>query len=1591
MEEIEEKYKIIIDALYDTWSNDHDKRKESEKILYEIEKDEKFIICLFDIYTSKSIHYNIRKLGIIYCKNLIVRYWNNRDGFHYSDNTKKIIKKKILDILNNVEYLNNYREFSILLKRISRYELVHNYPELLDCLLYNINIHKTNINNIYIYIYLLYKILREQYSKKLFKDKKETFDISEKFIKSLEFFWNNSINLYFQNNATDIFCMCNDEKNCNKCKNLNSLINLYEKQLFVSNVDDTIRNEGTANENIPEDENYYIHDKKIHMMKYLDSIILNLIINRNDIKKVNNYVNSKMSKENKGDQENKVDQEYKVDSEYKECKENYKNKESPNSSNNTTTTTNNNNNNNNNNNVNVNDTDLNIRTNFLNAFINKIIYYLKFINNNSASYYLKYLKFLLTSFFLMIEFHTSFHVYLKKDITEKLICLFLKKNLSLNNYTNDYEHKFIEIVNLCISILKSIFYHFCLNQYNLIKQKKVRENYINVKNIMCNKNINIENYNVNTLESKIINNFMINVKSMENENNILFNKNLSLKDILTYIREEVKQALSNDEFILIHNEKALEIFYFLRIYCINISSEQIIEVTLNIRDDYETEENIFYNNAKDCIIELSSEPFLFSIFHHFFEPLINSFHNYVHFLKGLPVHLKNIQIPEFSSAIIQLDGYLNIYYILYPSFHKKIKIEHILCMIRFFMDFLNIKYTHPLISYRIALIIKIWTKSYKTSFPFIEDLILLIYENIRFLYIQLLQKNVVSLITENIPSYVNDMTFQHYAIKSVNFLPILFFKFISLFKYFFKYEYVYKNYDYINEFLVSCLINVLTKITYPKNIQKILKILSHIVFMSNKEKDITIFKDNYNFLLDLYMNSNISIKEYILNILVQILNKNYEYVGSLVEYMNKENYHNDNNKVGVNEKVCDDIVLFYFSYDIILYTLSAKIEKQPFKDNIIFNHPHIPSEYKANHNINNDITSDINSDVNNNINNFQFNNIYNNLINFPYIKEINLDIDKTISDNFYSLWICILKLIYKMFHQKKEEIVKKICSFYIATINYLYEYFKNQTLGKISYELSNLCLDVVIEYMCLFIIHETHNFYLTYESINIKMLTNDIIKSTILKVVEFNFILNDEIKIEKCIYILHLCLSIYKNDMKNEKSIIYTYIAQFVIIYLLKVLLKYFSKYFNFYNYIQQNQNKRAERNDANKNYNLHSNNNNNFNDDVQKNGNVIFDEYKTIGEEKSNRNKNNIPDISFDLQGNNTNNYYLNHFKNDVNNNDNDDNNNNKNNDNNNDDNNNNNNNNNNSSSNSEQINNKLNQCNKNHIKYIYDNIINYQHDENFLNEFTHFQNDVKKLFNINYINDYDITKTFLNFNFSTINEDNYSYINKHSVFTLISILSLYEPNYLNYILITFLTYFKINIPIFIFSFFYQSQYIHNKNILNSLLIFIYILTQNYILTPFPSIFLQTNFPSITNTQSFEKLMYDTNKNNHLFTCNKDEHTLLIIEILKLINNILNTNKDIYIEKKNILHLSTISTNLNGTKIFHSYNYNYILRKVLKYDDFANICSRALDNILTYLIDTNNVEDNNRKNIIVNYLKDNIDDMNSAIVDMYKKYKNFF
>ncbi|CRG95827.1 conserved Plasmodium protein, unknown function [Plasmodium gallinaceum] len=1415
--EIEEKYKKIIDALYDTWSNDHERRKESEQILNNLEKDENFIMSLLIICSYTNVHYNIRKLAIILSKNLIVRYWNCRDQFHFNNDIKKLVKNKIIEILNRVDNLNNYREFCILLKKIARYELVHNYPELLECLLYNINIHKNNMNSLYIYIYLLYKIIREQCSKKLLKDKKETFNISEKFINSLEPFWNNCINLYFQNNIE--FCICSDESNCTNCNKLHILINDYEKKMFTSG--DNMEDKCSMNNN----ECYEINEKKIKILKYVDSILLNLIINRNDIiKGINND------------------------------------------------------NNNNNSNENNNDIDINLRSNFFNSLINKTIYYLKFINKGSSIYYLKYLKFLLTCFLLMIEFHNAFHTYLKKDITEKFICLFLKKNLNINNYINDYENKFVEIVNLCISILKSIFYHFCLNQYNLIKQKKVRENYINVKNMMCNKNVNIDCYNENTLESKIINNLMTNVKNVENDNKILFNKNLSLKEILTYIRGEVKQALSSDDFILIHNQKALEIFDFLRIYCINISSEQIIDVILNIKDDFETEENIFYNNAKDCIVQLSSEPFLFSIFNHLFEPLINSFHNYAHFLKNFPNNLKSIQVAEYSEAIIHLDGYLNIYYILYPSFHKKIKVEHILCIIQFFLDYLSIKYTHPLISYRIALIIKIWLKSYKVSFPFIDDITLLIYENIRFLYMQLLEKNVISLISDK-GSYSNDLNFQHFALKSSNFLPILFFKFICLFKYIFKYEYIYKNYDYINEFLVGSLINILTKISYPKNIQKILKILSHIVFMSNKEKDITLFKDNYNFLLDLYMSSNLCIKEYILNILVQILNKNYEYTGSLIEFMNKENYNNDNN-IQSNDKLCDDIILFYFSFDIISYTMSAKIEK------------HIYQENQSNGNYS--------------------------LINFQYIKEINLDIDKTIDDNFYSLWLCILKLISKKFSQKNDEIIKKICSLYVVTINFLNDYFKKVKTGIHIYEISNFCFDIVMEYFCLFIIHETHDLYLTYEAISAKMLTNDILKHNILSIIENNFIINDEIKIEKCIYILHVCLGIYKDDIKSEMPVLYTYIANFVTIYLIKVLLKYFNKYFNFYKFIQDNQN---------------NNSNDPYNNNPSINDNIIRDERNKIG------------DINYDSY-----NMY----------------------------------------NNNEEINNIFINYNKSHINYIYNNVINYHHDEKFIKEFANFQKDVKILLNINYLNNYDIAKTFKSFNFYTVNADNFSYINKHSIFTLISILSLYENNFLNFILICFFSYFKINVSLFISSFIYQSHYIHNKNILTSLLIFICILTQNYVFVDFSSVFTPKNFPNIVCSKSFENLIYDKNRMVNLFICSKDEKILLIIELLKLINNILNTNKDIYIEKKNILHLSTMSSNLGGSKIFHSYNYNYILRNILNYNNFPNICNKALDNILTYLVDINELEENNKKKLIVNYLKENIDDMNSAIVDMYKKYMNF-
>ncbi|SBT72140.1 conserved Plasmodium protein, unknown function [Plasmodium malariae] len=1546
--EREVQQRKIIDALYDSWSNDEGRRKESEQILNEYEKEEFFIMCLLDICMYKSVHYNIRKLCIIYCKNLVVRYWHCRDELQYNNDVKKVVKGKIIEILNDVDNLiNYYKEFCILLKKIARYELVHNFPELLECFLYNINIQKNNLNNLFIYLYLLHKILREQYNKKLLKDKKETFDISEKFIYTLGPFWNNSFNKYFQNNFEGP-CICNNEEKCNKCYTIYNLIKECEKKLSFGEINqrvdthevDTILSATTVirssssstssvkarydNCDIGTDSSSQDHrctdttvqdnhdptsDKKIKILKFLDSIILNLIINRNDIMKgmSSGTITGSTNRSEESGSINNMDSEW--------------------------------------------------RKSFFNALINKTIYFLKFINKNSAVYYLKYLKFLLSSFLLMIEFHSCFHVYLKREITEKFICLFLKKNINieLNNYMNNYENKFVEIVNLCISILKSIFYHFCLNQYNLIKQKKVRENYLNVKNMICNsQDVHFDGYNDNTLEAKIMTNFVMNVKNVDCENNkksSLFNKNLSFKDILTYIREEVKQALTNDDFILMHNQKALEIFDFLRLYCINISSEQIIDVTLNIKDDYETEENVFYNNAKDCLVQLSSEPFLFSIFNHFFEPLINSFHNYAHYLNNLPTNLKSIQISDFSQAIINLDGYLNIYYILYPSFHKKIKIEHILCMIQFFIDYLSIEYTHPLISYRIALIIKIWLKNYKVSFPFIDDITLLIYENIRLLYIHLLHKSVKSLIATRPVDSDNSNLQHHYALKSANFMPLLFFKFICLFKYIFKYEYVYSNYDYINEFLVGSLITILTKISFPKNIQKILEILSHIVFISNKEKDITIFKDNYNFLLDLYMNSNISIKEYLLNILVQILNKNFECGESLSEFMNKErissshhsgnqtidqhvsntsnqrgnqtndqrdNHTNDqranqSNSPSRKEKTCDDVILFYFSLDIIFYTLKAREQSFVYEEN----------KGKGIALMN---CSSGKSSI------YPFTWEYS-----SYVKEVNLDIDKTINDNFYSLWLCILKLLSKMISPKNEEIIKKMCSLYISTTKFLCAYFKKLEEGLVPFEISNSCFDVIMEYFCLFIIHERHNYYLTFESVSTKILTNDILKNNMLSIVYNSFVLNDEGKMEKCIYILHLCLSIYKNDIKKEMPSLFSYIANFIVIFLIKVLLKYFSKYFNFYKYI-----KNIRRHGNQKNSNSSTNVCNSEEDNYDNTGISLF-----LSSENLTRDEKNKMTGSIYYTSSSTNKYNKN-----------------------------------------EEINIKIGNYNKSHIKYIYDNIINYKHDENFVSDFFNFQNDIKRLLNITYLNNYDITVTFKNYNFYTVNEDNYTYVNKHSVYTLISIMSLYEANFLNFVLISFLSYFKISISLFIYSLFYQSQYIHNKNILISLLIFIYTLTQNYMFTDFASsIFVHTNFQNIACSKSFENFIFDKNKTTHLFICDKDEHILLVIELLKLINNILNTNKDIYIEKKNILHLSTVTSSLSGHKIFHSYNYNLILSKILKYDEFSNICNKALENVLTHLLDVSDVEEKNRKKIVVNYLKENIDNMNIALIDMYKKY----
>ncbi|EDL46925.1 hypothetical protein, conserved [Plasmodium vivax] len=1590
------EHQQIVDALYDTWSNDQERRKESERILSECEKGEQFILYLLDICCLREVHNNVRKLAIIYAKNLVSRFWSCKDLFHFSSDVKRMVKEKILAILANRSTVSDYyKELSTLLRKVARYELVHNYPQLLQFFLQELSARGEGANpdghspsdcrspaddlsSLYTLMYLLHKVLREQYSKKLLKDKKETFHISQKFIDCLYPFWENHLNVHFQRNLSEA-CMCGSEATCNKCygeysavmelegklafdwkRTLSPKMALSPKRTSPPGVrcaewvpaEGVPVEGGRTSSSVDGGESSDVHgsgrgdayccrfnaesDKKVKILKFVDSILLNLIISRDDVQRERGRTRGG----GQSPQEGGPSQEggpYQEDGRFPDGHSPQDNRPPDGRS--------------------PPDCGPTLRKKpFLDCLANKTVFYLKFVRKDSPVYHQKYLKFLLNSFLHIIEFQSDLHEYVKKDTTEQFICLFLKKHLHLHlrkdlHLSNDYyDSTFVDIINICINILRSLFYHFCLSQYNLIKQKKVRENYLTVKNMISSSSSFFEGCPEKTdLQTKIINTLVVNINNLESESKKgKANKNYSFRDILTYIREEVRYALTSDEYILMHNQKALEIFEFLRTHCINMSAEQIMDVMLNVKDKdgYEVEENIFYSSARECIIEIASEPFLFSIFSHFFEPLINSLHNYAHMIKSVPDKLKDLQVPDFSEAIIELDGYLNIYCLLYSSLHKKIKAEHILCMINFFTDYLSIELTHPLVSYRIASILKVWLKNYKASFPFIDEVAVLIFENIRLLCMHLSPKCVVGSLlrapgvsgVSGVSSVSGAPPENHYAAQSANFLPLVFFKFVCLFSYIFKYEYVYENHDSINEILVGPLISLLTQIAYPKSIQKVLQILSHIVFLSNKEKDITIFKDNYHFLLDLYRTSNLSIKEYMLNILVQILNKNYEVGCGLVEFAphagavdspsmstRGDDSHGQGRfqqggfsqggfpQSGLSQggfpqgglsQGGDDCVLFHFSFDVIAYTILGRRaaeqvsppgeggqhpqERQPPFDGL---------DQLERRNLRGDHCQRPPRLAN---------------------SEVNLHVDQTISDSFYTLWLCNLKIISKLFPAKNEEIVKRVCSLYVRTTHVISEHFKRKVSSETTREMSCSCLDVLMEYMCLFILHEKPNFYLTYEAVSTSVLTNELLRPQLLAIVRNNFTLGDEGNTERCIYLLHVCMGLYKNRLKEDMPVLYHHVASFVVIYLLKVVLKYMGKFFPVCTCFEGSPKGGSER-----------------------------------GSEKENSGHlhgDNPAELLPPAEG---------HFP---------------------------------KAEKEEASQQKFMTHSERQTKYIHENVVSYQREESFDAHFGLLQNDLKQLLGMEYLQDYNLGAVFKNYNFNTVNEDSFSYINKHTVLTLIAILSLYESNLLHYILICFLVYFRINVPLLLSSIFYQAQYIHNKGVMMALLLFIYILTENYLFRDFvPSLVRSHLLTSCSSSSPYlEELLYDRNKCSDFFACTGEDYTFLIIQLLKLINTMLNTSRDIYIEMKNILHLNTASSNLSATKMYHSAGYNSVMRGVLKHDDLPGVCNKALDNVLTFLRDVKDLDDRNATSAIVNYLRENVEGMNVALVDMYKKYLGY-
>ncbi|CCJ30132.1 unnamed protein product [Pneumocystis jirovecii] len=207
--------KEILQALYDSVSQDASLIKLSEEKLKSWETVPEFYLTLQDIFLNKEFPVNVRWISIIYFKNGIDKYWRKSAKNSISFEKKEKIRKRILQGSEDKNHLLAVQN-SLVAARIARLDFPHDWPHLFQELFFIIKNSTSHASDscmlLHRHLYTLYQIVKNLCASRLVKARRNFQQIAPELFEFIYGAFKNYTDQWihmFQSNAleTDIFAI----------------------------------------------------------------------------------------------------------------------------------------------------------------------------------------------------------------------------------------------------------------------------------------------------------------------------------------------------------------------------------------------------------------------------------------------------------------------------------------------------------------------------------------------------------------------------------------------------------------------------------------------------------------------------------------------------------------------------------------------------------------------------------------------------------------------------------------------------------------------------------------------------------------------------------------------------------------------------------------------------------------------------------------------------------------------------------------------------------------------------------------------------------------------------------------------------------------------------------------------------------------------------------------------------------------------------------------------------------------------------------------------------------------------------------------